>query len=95
PMTTGTVTRYDSTRGTGTVTCASGGRFPFSSSLSTLAEGDAVSFRAVGGRAGTYALDVRHACASDALAATRAPFRRVWMTRRLLVRPTLPALAIQ
>lgn len=93
-MTTGTVTRYDSTRGTGTVTCASGGRFPFSSRSATLSVGDSVSFRAVGGRAGTYALDVQHACASDALAATRAPWRRLWMTRRLLVRPALPALAV-
>lgn len=88
-MTAGTVTRYDSTRGTGTVTCVSGGRFPFTSHRTTLSVGDAVVFRAIGGRAGTYALDVQHACTSDALAATRAPWRRLWMTRRLLVRPAL------
>ena len=93
-MTTGTITHYDSTRGTGTVTCAAGGRFPFSSRCATLSVGDAVSFRAVGGLAGTYALNVEHACDSDALAATRAPARRLWMTRRLVVRPTLPALAV-
>ncbi|MGB3541905.1 cold-shock protein [Rubrivirga sp.] len=57
-MTTGTVTLYNSTRGTGTVACGSGGRFPFTSHAAGLEVGDRVSFRAVGGRTGTYALEV-------------------------------------
>ncbi len=64
-MTTGTVTLFNSTRGTGTVACAAGGRFPFTSHDTGLEVGDRVSFRAVGGRTGTYALEVARVQASS------------------------------
>ena len=57
-MTTGTVHSYHPTRGTGRVCCVAGALVPFTSHDRTLAVGNAVRFRLVGGRTGLYALDV-------------------------------------
>lgn len=66
-MTTGTITSFNAARGTGTVACTSGGRFPFTARGASLAVGDAVTFRATGGLAGLYALDVRRCESTSAV----------------------------
>lgn len=60
-MTTGTVHAFDPTRGTGTITCDTGARVPFSLKGGRISAGDRVSFVPFGGRTGIYALDVRRA----------------------------------
>ncbi len=75
-MTTGTITHFDPSRGTGTVTCASGGRFPFTARNARLSPGDRVTFRATGGITGLYALGVRHVGATARSANARLAFLR-------------------
>ena len=60
-MTTGTVHSYHPARGTGRVCCVAGSLVPFTAHDPTLAVGDEVAFRLVGGRTGLYALDVARA----------------------------------
>ena len=84
-MTTGTVTSYDSARGTGTVTCGSGATFLFTSS-EPLVLGERVAFVAVGGIAGTYAVRVRSVASSHAarraVQARRPVWRPAWVGSR-------------
>ena len=60
-MTIGTVSAFDTARGTGTITCASGARLPFSTRTQQLAVGDRVQFRPTGGLTGPAAARVERA----------------------------------
>lgn len=72
-MTAGTVLRFDPARGTGTVCCVAGSPAPFSSSDRSLAEGDRIRFRLVGGIAGYYGEDAEKVEAPDPSAPAAPP----------------------
>ena len=89
-MTTGTVTHYDSARRLGTLTCRSGATFPFASRVA-LVPGETVRFRAVGGIAGTYAVDVAPARTSRTARRSGQARRPVWHGLRLAARRRMAA----
>lgn len=76
-MTYGTVLSFDTDRGTGLLSVASGTRVPFSSRQSAFSTGDRVSFRLTGGIVGVYAHDV-----APAHAAVPAPQRQTATSSR-------------
>ncbi|OZC04311.1 hypothetical protein [Rubricoccus marinus] len=80
-MTFGTVTSYSSKRKTGTVTCASGAAFPFSSA-EPLVLGEKVKFCAIGGIAGVYAIHVESVSHSHAARRATQARRPVWLPTR-------------
>jgi hypothetical protein len=72
-MTTGTVLHFDPARGTGTVCCLAGSPAPFALSDRSLATGDLVRFRLVGGMAGYYGEDARKLVPSTLTASAATP----------------------
>jgi len=80
-MTFGTVTSYNSKRKTGTITCASGAAFPFTS-REPLVLGERVRFNAIGGIAGIYALHVESVASSHTARRATQARRPVWLPTR-------------